>query len=364
MGLRGVTLHDIAEEVGVSAPTVSRVLNNKAEKHRISEETEDAVLEAAKKLKYKPNLRARGLRLQKTNTLGLVVPDVSNPFFASITKRVQKTAHELGYTVVVCNTDENIDMEVAQVNLLYRERVDGIIAMPVGSDYSHFADWVKRDIALVLLDRCFDAFEVDSVVVNNYKGAYEAIEHLILAGHERIAIIQGLVGTSTNDARVKGYRDALAANDIVVDGSMIVGGDFRQETGYMETKLLLNLDEPPTAIFLTSDLISLGALQAIDEEELSVPQDVSLIVFDDFEFAPFLKCPLTAVRQPKERMGEVAVKLLSDKLQGRVNNKPRRIVLQPELIVRESVAAPPRGSAAAASTATDGHSEVLIDGSR
>ena len=335
-----VTLNEIAKRVGVSASTVSRVLNNKADRYRISADTERKIFETAKKLKYKPNHVARGLRLQKTNTIGLVVPDVSNPFFASIAKRVQRTAHSMKYSVFVCNTDESIDMEVEQVNLLYRERVDGIIAMPVGSDYGHFSDWVKRDIPLVLLDRCFDAFEVDSVVVNNYQGAYDAIEHLIEHGHQRIAIVQGLVGTSTNDARLSGYKEALSDNGVPIDDSLIVGGDFTQETGYMEAKLLLSMDEPPTAIFLTSDMISLGALQAIDEEKLDIPGDLSLIVFDDPEFAPFLKCPLTAVRQPKERMGEVAVKLLNDKMQGRGSSNPRRIVLQPELVVRDSVAGP------------------------
>ena len=334
-----VTLNDVAERAGVSASTVSRVLNKKATKHRISTETEALILQVAEELNYKANHLARGLRLSKTNTIGLIAPDISNPFFAYVIKRVQTIAHGLGYSLIVCNSNESLEMEVEQVSLLYRKRVDGLIALPVGQHYDHFEDWMTRGVPLVLLDRSFDVLDVDSVVVDNYRGAYEATEHLVEHGHERIALVQGLPGTYTSTARLRGYRDALAAHGIAVDGRLVVGGDFRQEKGYIETKLLLNLDPPPTAIFATGDLITLGALQAIYEEGLSIPADVSLISFDDFDFAPYLRCPLTAVQQPKETMGEMAVKLLVERLSnGGAQRERRRIVLQPKLIVRESVA--------------------------
>jgi LacI family transcriptional regulator len=331
-----ITLSDVAERAGVSVSTVSRVLNRKATKHRISAGTEALILQAAEDLNYKANHLARGLRLKKTNTIGLIAPDLSNPFFAHIIKRVQKIAHGLGYSLIVCNSDESLDMEVEQVNLLYRKRVDGLIAMPVGQRYDHFEEWLDRDAPLVLLDRCFDALPVDSVVVDNYRGAYEATEHLIAFGHQRIALVQGLPGTYTNTARLQGYRDALAAHDVEVDERLVVGGDFRQEKGYIETKLLLNLDFAPTAIFAAGDLITLGALQAIYEEGLQIPDDVSLLSFDDFDFAPFLRCPLTAVQQPKETMGEMAVKLLVERFENR-GREHRRIVLKPELVLRHSV---------------------------
>ena len=331
-----ITLSDVAERAGVSVSTVSRVLNRKATKHRISAGTEALILQAAEDLNYKANHLARGLRLKKTNTIGLIAPDLSNPFFAHIIKRVQKIAHGLGYSLIVCNSDESLEMEVEQVSLLYRKRVDGLIAMPVGQRYDHFEEWLDRDVPLVLLDRCFDTLPVDSVVVDNYRGAYEATEHLIAFGHQRIALVQGLLGTYTNTARLQGYRDALAAHDLEVDERLVVGGDFRQEKGYIETKLLLNLDLAPTAIFAAGDLITLGALQAIYEEGLRIPDDVSLLSFDDFDFAPFLRCPLTAVQQPKETMGEMAVKLLVERFENR-GREHRRIVLKPELVLRHSV---------------------------
>ncbi|HET6566493.1 MAG TPA: LacI family DNA-binding transcriptional regulator, partial [Rhodothermales bacterium] len=304
-----VTLSDIAQKAGVSISTVSRVLNKKAGKYRISEETEKLILRTARELSYRPNQLARGLRLKRTNTLGLIAPDVSNPFFAYIIRRAQNVAHGYGYSVVVCNTDENLDLEVEHVNLLHRQRVDGLIAMPVGVAYEHFEEWRQRGTPLVLVDRCLPAIDASTVIVDNYAGSFDAIKHLIEHGHERIAFIQGIPGTHTNNERLRGYREALEAHGVPADEKLIVGSDFRQENGYIETKLLLNMDEPPTAIFATSDLISLGAMQAIYEEGLEIPRDISMVMFDDFDFAPFLKCPLSAVRQPKEMMGEMAVKI-------------------------------------------------------
>lgn len=334
-----VTLNDIAEKAGYSISTVSRVLNKQAAKYRISRDTEALILQAAHELKYKGNHVARGLRTNKTFTIGVVAPDISNPFFAQIIKRIQSAALMLGYSIIVCNTDESTALEVEQVGLLQRKRVDGLIVMPVGNRNEHLQDWLERGQPLVTVDRCFEDLETPRIGVDNYRGAYEAVDHLARAGHRRIAIIQGLPGTFTSSARLDGYRDALAAHDIPVDESLIVGGDFRQENGYVETKLLMNREDAPTAIFATSDLITLGVLTALAEERLEVPRDVSLICFDDFDFAPHLRCPLTVVAQPKELMGEMAVKLLVEQLEGN-GREARQLMLRPKLVVRESVAAP------------------------
>jgi LacI family transcriptional regulator len=332
-----VTLNDIANKAGVSVSTVSRVLNHKTKKYRISAETENLIVQAAKKLNYKPNQLARGLRLKKTHTIGLVVPDISNPFFAHVTRIIQTHAYQAGYSLIVCNTDEDINTELAQIELLISKGVDGFIVMPVGTTYVHFQKLMNDDVPLVLLDRSFDNLDTNSVVVDNYAGAYKATEYLISMGHAKIAIIQGLPDTYTNNARVKGYLDALKDSGIDVNRNYIVGKDFRKENGYIETKFLLGLEDPPTAIFTTSDLITLGVLEAISEENLIVPEDISLVSFDDIDFAPFLFAPLTAVRQPKEMMGEVAVKLLIDELKLKKEHDHRKIVLKPELVVRNSV---------------------------
>jgi LacI family transcriptional regulator len=332
-----VTLRDIAERAKTSVSTVSRVLNKKSENYRISKETERLVLQAAKVLNYRPNQVARGLRLKRTHTIGLVAPDVSNPFFAYLIKSIQNAAHELGYSVIVCDTDETPSLEVEHISLLRSKAADGLIVMPVGQKASHLEELLHEEVPLVLVDRCFDELEVSSVSVDNYAGALEAVEFLIRHGHSRIGIIQGLPNTSTCEGRWQGYRDAHLKYNLPIDETLVVGGDFRKETGYVATKLLLNLNDPPTAIFATSDFITLGVLEALVEEGLSIPKDISLVAFDDIDFAPFLICPLTTVAQPKEVMGEIAVKLLAEQLRPGAKKEPRRIVLKPRLVVRQSV---------------------------
>ncbi len=332
-----ITLKDIAQKTNCSVSTVSRILNHKSKQFRISNETEKLVLEAAKELKYRPNELARGLRLKKSHTIGLVVPDISNPFFAYVTHVIQRHAYEAGYSLIVCNTDEDINLEMEQIELLRRKGVDGYIILPVGTKKEHIYELLDQNKPFVLLDRCFGDMNTNAVVVDNQKGSYQAVKHLIDNGHKRIAIIQGLKNTSTSNARLSGYIDALKENKIKIDPRLIVGNDFRKENGYIETKILLKMDNPPTAIFTTSDLITLGTLQAIEEEKKSIPRDISLVAFDDIDYAPFLVAPLTSVRQPRDMMGQMAVKLLIDDIKSKGMRKKERMVLDPKLILRKSV---------------------------
>jgi len=336
-----VTLYDIAKASGISVSTVSRILNKKTVKHRISKETEKLVLKTARELNYRPNQLARGLRLKKTHTIGLVAPDISNPFFAYLVKSIQSVAHKLGYSVVVCDTNEDLSLEVEHTSLLVSKGVDGLIVMPVGQKCSHLEALVKSGTPLVVVDRSFDELKTNTVIVDNHSGAFEAVEHLIEHGHTRIAIIQGIPETYTAQGRLRGYKDALMKHSIEVDESLIVGKDFRQESGYIETKLLLKAGQPPTAIFTTSDLITLGSIQAIQEEGLSIPDDISMVAFDDIDSVAFFRCPITAVAQPKENMGEIAATLLLDQLKGVKKDEPKRITLKPKLIIRESVSRVP-----------------------
>jgi LacI family transcriptional regulator len=332
-----ITLKDIAEKSGVSVSTVTRVLNKKAEKYRISEATQKIVIRTAKRLKYRPNQLARSLRLKKTQTVGLVAPDISNPFFAYVIRSIQNETSGAGYSLIICDTNEDQDIEIEQTNLLWSKGVDGFIILPVGLQFDHLKYVAKEGIPVVLIDRSFDELPFDSVVVDNYRGAFDAVEHLIHNGHKRIAIIQGLPYTYTNNGRVTGYKEALRKYGIPVDPDLIVGSDFRRQNGYIWTKHLLGLRHPPTAIFLTSDLIALGALEALFEAGVKVPDHISLVAFDDVDFAPFLMPPLTAVAQPKEQLGEVAVKLLMERISQPGKKKTETIVLQPKLQIRKSV---------------------------
>ena len=331
------TIEDIAKRSGFSVSTVSRVLNKEAGKHRISDRTQQLILKVAQELKYRPNQLARSLRLKRTHTIGLVVPDISNPFFAYVTRSIQTSVHRIGYSLVVCDTDENLDLEIEHTNLLLSKGVDGLIIMPVGQKCDHLRRVMKEGVPFVLVDRSFDDLDADAVIVDNYRGAYEAVEHLISHGHRRIGIIQGLPNTSTSVRRLQGYKDALRKHSIPLAEDLIVGNSFRRENGYLETKVLLSMPDPPTAIFATSDLITLGVLEAIDEGGLRIPDDISLVVFDDVDFGPFLKCPLTTVAQPKENMGELAVKILVERIKDSRRKEGKRIVLKPTLVVRNSV---------------------------
>jgi LacI family transcriptional regulator len=207
----------------------------------------------------------------------------------------------------------------------------------VGQKSQHLEALLKEGAPIVMVDRSFEDLPASTVGVDNQAGAFEAVEHLIQHGHTRIAIIQGLPETRTCRGRLQGYKDALRKYSIPLDESLIVGRDFRKENGYIETKFLLHSSHPPSALFTTSDLITLGALQAISEGGLVIPRDISIVAFDDLEASDFFRCPITAVAQPKENIGEIAAKLLIDqiRLQGRF--EARHILLKPTLIVRESV---------------------------
>jgi LacI family transcriptional regulator len=333
-----VTLKDIARRSGVSISIVSRVLNKKTARYRISRDTEKIVLKTARELNYRPNQLARGLRLKKTHTIGLVAPDLSNPFFAYIIKSAQTAAHQTGYSLVVCDTDEDLKLEIEHVSLLQSKGVDGLIVMPVGQKFQHFESLVNHHVPIVLVDRCFDEIATHTVVIDNYGGALEGVEYLIQNGHRRIAIIQGLPNTYTSRERFRGYQDAHKKHGIEIDESLVVGDDFRRQNGYIETKFLLRMSRRPTAIFTTSDLITLGALQALNEERLEIPKDLSIVAFDDVESAELFRCPITVVAQPKENIGEMAVKLLTDQIQNPNRYEPKHIVLKTELILRDSVA--------------------------
>lgn len=331
------TLSDIAQKTGFSVSTVSRVLHDNSNRYKIREETKDAIRQAARDLGYTPNKIARGLRLNQTHQIGIIVADLANPFFATMVKSISKEARKSGYSIVVCDSDENSHIEQESLNTLLENRVDGLLIAAVGLERDHLARFASGSIPLVLLDRLYDDLPVDAVSVDNVKGAYAATQHLIAQGHARIAMIQGLPGTYANTGRVTGYRQALGDAGIGVREGYVVGDDFGTLNGAIGTKQLVELAEPPTAIFAAGDLIALGVLDALREKRMVVPRDISLVTFDDPSFAQHLSPPLTAVEQPIEQMGEMGVKLLLRRLR-EPQSGPRRILLEPRLTVRESVA--------------------------
>jgi LacI family transcriptional regulator len=332
-----VTLKTIAEQAGCSEATVSRVLNGKAEHNRISKNTQQEILNLAKKLNFQPNLLARSLRTRRTRTIGLAIPDISNPFFASIAKNIEHESRHRGYSVILCDTEEDTDLEIESLHLLQHRNVEGLIVSPVGREVEHLLALRRSEMPMVLIDRYFPDIDIPFVASDNFMGARNAIAHLIKNGHRIIACIQGLTNTTPNNERVRGYRDAHLQAGINVDPSLIVGDSFGEENGYLETKLLLKRNPRPTALFALSNLISLGALRAISEERLSVPGDISIVSFDDQPYSRFLSTPMTMVAQQTREMGRIAIKMLFNTIKLKSNFKSEGILLPTTLIKRQSV---------------------------
>lgn len=331
------TLKSISEKLGISVSTVSRVLNGKSNHYRISKETEELILKATKELNYIPNQLARGLRLKRTNSIGYIIPDISNPFFASIAKSVEKSARKFGYSILLCDSEENTEIEFAALQLMLNRKVDGLIISPVGLEVSHLKFVSQKNVPVVLLDRYFPELDIPFVTSDNYQGALDAVDLLIENGHTRIACIQGLRNTSPNNDRVRGYRDAHQKHGLAVDESLIVGDSFGEENGYIESKLLLKRANIPTAIFSISNLISLGAIRAISEEGLKIPDDISMISFDDQPYSRFLATPMTTVAQQNYQIGQIATKLLIDQIESNRRIEPKGIFLPTKLNIRGSV---------------------------
>ena len=331
------TLESISKQLNISISTVSRVINGKAKKYRISQKTADLILKTAQQLNYVPNQLAQGLRLKKTNTIGLMIPDISNPFFAKIASFIEKAARENNYFVIVSDSEEKTEIEKSSLRVLTSRKIDGIIISPVGEVSDHLAMAGEKNTPIVMIDRYCSGLKLPFVGSDNFKGALEAVNYLVQNGHTRIALIQGMKNTSVNQDRVNGYLEALRVNNIPFDKNLVIGENFGEENGYVGTKLLINQGKRPTAIFATSNLISLGALRALYEENLRVPEDVSIISFDDQPYSSYLATPMTTVAQPSKEIASIAFKLLMDIMESNKAIESNKILLPTKLVIRNSV---------------------------
>ncbi len=325
------TLRDVAKEAGVSIKTVSRVVNGEP---AVSPATAARVGKAVARLGYRPNQLARSLQGQRSRTIGLMIADVSNPFYAGCVKAVEETAREHGYAVILCASGEDAAIEREYVGLLTQRRVDGLLLIPAADGDGCLAEEQAAGLPIVALDRPAGGISTDTVVVQNRTGTLKAVKHLIQAhGHRHIAFIGGGEHLYTTRKRLQGYREALrmaGLEELCRVGAVDIASAEQATTELME------LSELPTAIFAVNNLITVGVLRALERARLRVPEDVALIGFDDFELAAVLHPRLTLVRQPAMELGRRAAWLLFDRLEGRWTGDPRRLVLETELIVRES----------------------------
>lgn len=331
------TIKEVAEKAGVSVMTVSRVINNSK---YVSQETRKRVEQAMKELGYVPNALAHGLITKKTHVLGLIISDITNPFFTTIARGVEDTAIKNGFNIILCNTDEDPEKEERYIELLLRKRVDGIILSPSNCNKSNGISLIlSKNVPLVLIDRCVKGLEVDCVYSDSFSGAYELTKYLIGLGHSRIGIIVGPKRISTAIKRVEGYKKALKEANITLDENLIKWGEkYSREDGYNNTMALLKIDNPPTAIFGGNRLITVGILKAIRELGLRIPKDISVVSFDEVEDISVTTPFLTVVSQNSYAIGIIATEWLLKRIKegGKSLDPPQNIVLQPELIIRES----------------------------
>ncbi|MBR0499987.1 MAG: LacI family DNA-binding transcriptional regulator [Bacteroidales bacterium] len=303
------TLTSISERIGVSPATISRIVNGKADKYRISKETVDKVMAEVNRCKYTPSLLARSLRTNKTSTIGLLLPSAANPFFSHIAESIIKDAYAKGYITITLDNMENEAVQRACLSIMISRKVDGIIAAPCGNDPTPFEEINRTTTPIVLVDRYFEESTLSHVTSNNYKGAFEATSFLIQNGHRHIACIQGDTQSMPNKRRVNGFLAALKESG--EEHKAVVAGDaFSVQNGYLETKLILNMNPRPTAIFALSYTILLGVIKAVQDSGLHIPDDISVISFDENISLDYMTPPITRVSQPVEEMGKLASKLL------------------------------------------------------
>lgn len=332
-----VGLKDVARLSGVSIATASRVVTAP---HLVNETTRERVQRAIDTLQYRPSRVARRLRRDsaRANLIGLVVPDVQNPFFADVARGVENVAQAKGYMVFVGNSDEDAEKERGYLELMRAESVDGLILPPTSEAAPALAALAKAGVPVVCVDRRLPNVPLDTVVADNVRGADAATTHLLELGHRRVGFVEGRPQLSTSRERLLGYRRALEAHDVTFDEHLVRAGDSRQESGYRLARELLESDAPPTALLVGNNLMTLGALAAIRELGLRMPDDVALIGYDDLPWAAAFEPPLTAVRQPAYEMGRRATELLLRRVEEPAI-EPTVVVLQPELIVRRSCGA-------------------------
>lgn len=330
------TIYDIAKICNVSTATVSRVLNDSD--HPVHPNTKSKILKAAKELNYRPNSIAKSLASGRTQTIALLVPTISNDYYTQIAESMENELNNAGYIAYLCNTKRSVLRETEYVENLIIRRVDGVIFSPTRikpednvKNLENIEELKRNNIAVVAFGSRFEG--VSQVSVDTYKGAYEATKYLISLGHRRIGFIDGLTaGTQGN--RRKGYMDALKNSDIDVDNDLIIRGNLDIDSGYKSGFKLLNQSEPPTAIFAVNNLMSIGVLNAAKDMHIKVPNELSVIGFDDSILSKLVEPSLTVVRQPLDRMGAIAVKLLLDELNG--IGEIQSVELEPILVERNS----------------------------
>lgn len=327
------TITDVANKAGVSSTTVSYVISGK---RYVSDTLKEQVFKAMKEIGYKPNNLARSLRLGKSDTIGLVIPDSSNLFFAEIAKHIEDLGFKNGYTVFLCNSDDMIEKQREYIEVLIAKQVDGIVFISVSNDEDTINNLNSAGIPFVIVDREEDDATTDIILVDNYLGGYIATSYLISLGHKKIGTITGPSPVNPSSYRYQGYLKALKDHEIKFRKEYVTTGDFRFMSGFIAMEKLLKLQQSPSAVFVQNDMMVLGAYRAINKLGLRVPEDISIVGYDNSPIAEIMTPSLTTIAQPIYEIAKSTINILLGRIKGNKDDFPARITLKPEIIVRDS----------------------------
>lgn len=328
-----VTIKDVARHAGVSPATAARVVGGYG---YVAETTRRKVAAAVKALDYRPNTIARSMVTKSTRTIGVVITDITNPFFAQLVRSIEEVTWQRGYTLILANTDEDSQREQAILNALLEKRVDAFILVPASSkNLPHLRDLARQEAPVILVDRAVDDLPVDMVMVDNQAGAVQAVRHLVNLGHQRIGIVLDNLEITTNKERLEGYRRALQESGLPDEPSLIQSCQYTSQSAYALVQQMLAHPGRPTALFTANNFMTLGALKAIQEAGLRIPEDIALVGFDDLEWNQLSDPQLTVVAQPVAQIGEIAAQIIISRLQGG-EAPPMEIRLKTNFIVRAS----------------------------
>ncbi|MEL3986929.1 LacI family DNA-binding transcriptional regulator [Bacillus velezensis] len=330
------TIYDVAKEANVSISTVSKVLNHTGS---ISEKTKKRIWQAIEELEYQPSVVSSARKMMKT--IGLLIPDIANPFMAEMARAVEDSGRKKGFNVIVCSTDNNPVREEEYISMLKQKNVDGIIVATGLANSQAVRELIESDMPVVMLSRDVPHLPVDIVVADDFKGGYEAAVHLAQLGHKKIAVISEKINNTSIKNRVIGFKEGLHVSGIPIDEAFMADSPYDLSVSKEVSLKLLSRNDRPTAIFVTTELLALGVLQAARQLHITVPSSLSLIGFDNSILAAISDPQLTTIAQPTEEMGEKAIELLIGGMAREKQKKViQRVMLSPSLIVRDSAASP------------------------
>lgn len=332
-----VTIDDIAKKAGVSSATISRVLNNSS---YVKDETKEKVLKVIEEMNYVPSAIARSLSRRETSTIGIIVPDITNPYFGEIIKGISKIAEEVGLNIILFNTNNDIKSELKALDEVKKHRLKGVIMTPGFGDTKFenvFIDTIKStSMPIILVSADLNYMNLNGVFVDDIKGGFDATDLLIKKGHRKIGIITGIISSSSAINRLNGYKKALKENNLPIINKYIKEGKFNLDKTYEITKEFLEMEDPPTALIACSNMMTLGVIKALFEKNKKIPEDIALVGFNKIEFIDIVGINLTYVEDSPMELGRSAIKLLLEIFQSEEKNKVTRINIPPKLVLNGS----------------------------